>query len=397
MARLEAAPPAITIVDVMDIDVADDPHVARRIEGTMRVPLYLENGEPRARITRDAMGVPESRGDIDVPFRVLVPRSVAERDPTAPPARALVYGHGFFGTRDEMLADFLGQTIDRMGAVAFGVDWWGMSLPDRGPVATDLLDDTANALVFTDRLHQAFANQIALGYAIRGPLASAMELAVDASPLYDETHLYYYGNSNGYILGTTYVTLSPHVERAVFGVGGVGYTFMMFRAAPFGLFLGLVQMRMPRPIDHQLFVSMIGSEFDRIDPTTYTPRLLEGTLPGAPAERRVLLQYGPGDSAVPYLSAELHARILGIPLLTPSSRPVPELPTMDGDFDGSALVQLDYGLDPPIPGDLGQPPIDDPMIHEGIRRLDVAQQQIDLFLRPDGRVVATCEAACDPD
>jgi hypothetical protein len=37
------------------------------------------------------------------------------------------------------------------------------------------------------------------------------------------------------------------------------------------------------------------------------------------------------------------------------------------------------------------------MVHEGIRRLDAAQEQIDLFLRPDGRVMATCDGACDPD
>ena len=41
-----------------------DEHIARRIEGTLTVPLYLEHSEPGAHIHRDADGAPAANGTI---------------------------------------------------------------------------------------------------------------------------------------------------------------------------------------------------------------------------------------------------------------------------------------------------------------------------------------------
>jgi hypothetical protein len=394
IARLEASAPAITIDSV---DTRPDGPIARVLHGTMRVPLYLENPDPGAPIAYGADGQPESTMEADVPFDVVIPRSVEMRGAADPPARAMIYGHGFFGTREEVSSDWMGQTLDELGMIAFGVDWWGFATEDRGWVASQLLARPGEALLFIDRLHQGYANQIALEYAIMGPLAEAAELTSMGAPIYDPATIYYYGNSNGHILGSSYLALSPHVERAVLGVGGIGYSFMMFRAQPFEVLFFLIEMAIPSRLDGYLYGSMSQIILDRIDPASYSERLLSNPLEGSPASRRVMMFYGPGDASVPYLATEIQARSLGVPLLNPATRPPPELPAMDGPIDGSALVQIDYNLMAPIPGSLAVNTMSESPVHEGIRRLPEVRQMIGEFLAPTGTITNRCEGPCDPD
>jgi hypothetical protein len=394
IARLEATPPAVTIGA---IDTPADGPISRVIHGTMRVPLYLVDPEPGSEIDYDAMGVPQATSDVEVPFDVVIPRSVDMRAMGAPPARAIIYGHGFFGTRAEVSSEWMGDTLEDLGAIAFGVDWWGFADVDRNVVAARLMGTPDEALLFIDRLHQGFANAIALEYAIMGPLSQAPELQTMGAPIYDPTTLYYYGNSNGHILGSTFVALSPHIERAALGVGGIGYSFMMFRAQPFEVLFFLLQMGIPSRVDDYLYASMSQIILDRIDPAAYTQRLLTNTLQGSPASRRVMMFYGPGDAAVPYLATEIQARSLGIPMLNPASRPVPELPAMDSPVDGSALVQIDYNIPDPLPGTQAVAAPMDTVVHEAIRREDVVHQMIDAFFQPTGRAENRCDGPCDPD
>jgi len=72
----------------------------------------------------------------------------------------------------------------------------------------------------------------------------------------------------------------------------------------------------------QSYVAMMQRALDGIDPISYAPYVLASPLPGSPADRRVLLQIGLGDPAVPNVASFLHARALGIPLATPSPAPV---------------------------------------------------------------------------
>jgi hypothetical protein len=294
-------------------------------------------------------------------------------------------------------SDWMGETLDELGAIAFCVDWWGFAEEDRGWVATRLVSTPDEALLFIDRLHQGYTNQIGLEYAIMGPLAQVPELQAMGAPIYDPTTLYYYGNSNGHILGSSYLALSPHIDRAVLGVGGIGYSFMMFRAGPFEVLFFLLKMALPSQLDGYLYGSLSQLILDRVDPASFTPRLLSNTLPGSPASRRVMMFYGPGDSSVPYLATEIQARSLGVPVLNPASRPIPELPAMDSPIDGSALVQIDYNIPDPVPGTYAIPAEMNTIVHEAVRREAVVHQMMDRFLQPTGRAEQVCDGSCDPD
>ena len=393
VATLAEGPPEVTVTEVED-DV--DEHTARIIRATIEVPRYLEGDEPGAHLFTDADGHVVANGTTEVPITILIPRSVAEAAPGAVAPRLLQFGHGFFGSRREIEGDFVIDLADRFAYVVVAADWWGMSQPDLAGVLDAIAVSPAATFDFTDRVHQAMANFMALAAAARGPLFDLPEMQIGAAAATDRDHLYYYGISNGHILGGTYVALSPDIERATLGSGGADYSFMMFRAHPFAAFLFVIGLFVPDALDVQKIATLGQSTLDRVDPLTYAPHVLADPYPGSPASRRLLMHIGVGDSEVPNLAAHLHARALGIPQLAPGPRTIPALDDVTAPVDGSAIVEFDFGIDP-LPGIEAIPPDETNEVHEAVRRLDASMRQIDAFFRPDGRIEATCDGPCDPE
>ena len=110
----------------------------------------------------------------------------------------------------------------------------------------------------------------------------------------------------------------------------------------------------------------------------------------------MLLQNGLGDAQVNPLAAELHARALGIRRVANGPREIAGLEPATLPFDGSAIQEFDFHIDP-APGTLAIPPIDDTPVHEAVRRLAAAQEQLSRFLMPNGRIEQTCDGVCDPE
>ncbi len=383
-------PAKLTLVSVVD---APDAYTARRLELTLEVPLFLEASGPLAALHRDASGSPAPNGTVEVPLSVWLPKSVAARPPNGPPARLVQFGHGFFGSRAEV-GDYFSQIADERGFVVVAADWWGMSAADKDPVASTLVSDMAKALGFGDRVHQSMANFLAVSLAVDA-LALLPELTPGPKPPFDAGATYYYGNSMGHILGGLYVALSPRIARAALLVGGVDWSFIMFRSRPFLGFLTFVALVLPDWLDQQKFAVLAQGELDRIDPLVYLPWLLQ-PLGGTPKARRLLMQIGIGDASVPNLAAHLQARSLGIGLLQPSPRQVAGIAPVKAPLDGSALVEIDYGIHP-LPDAKAVASVDDTPVHEAVRRSKPAQEQIDRFFRPGGKIEATCSGPCDPD
>ncbi|GIW44498.1 MAG: hypothetical protein KatS3mg077_1780 [Candidatus Binatia bacterium] len=386
--RFAASPPPVTITKV---EPSRRNELARRIEGTVEVPLYLQSARPGAAIRRDASGKPMATTTVRVPFLALVPRT-AEESPR--PLRLLQFGHGFFGSVAEMELGYLPRFLQDFGFVALGTEWWGMSQADLTTVAADLLNDPSLAIRFTDRVHQAMINFLGLA-AAREQLLQLPAFRGPNAPVADPGELYFIGLSQGHILGSTYLTLSPDIERAMVGVGGADFTFIMFRSRAFGLFLGIIAGMFPDPLDQQKMTVLLQTVFDRIDPLTYAPYLVSAPLPRARA-KRILMQMGTGDAEVPNLSTELHARAAGIPLALPSAHLVPQLPTVSFPVDGSALAVFHYDIEP-FPAIQPIPPTEPNEVHEGQRELRSAQRQVDAFFRPGGLIENFCEGPCDPE
>ena len=392
MARFEQTPPVVALTKTVEAPSAE---IALRLEGTIEVPLYMSSDKAGATLLYDEQGLVRAQGVAKVPFTLQVPRQAMPEAQGFSPARIMQYGHGFFGAREEINYSFMRGFSQEKGFITAAVDWWGMSEDDQPPLLVTLVQDINKTFTFTDRVHQGLANQIALSYALKGPIAQLPELQRFGAPLYDASQLYYYGISQGHIFGSTFVPLSPHIDRAVFSVGGVSYSMMMSRSTNFAPFLLALRRSLRTPLALQKFIAMSQHPFDRVDPVMYTEHLLKSSLPGAPEQRHILMQIGLGDAQVNNLTAYLQARASGIPLMTPSPVKVWGLPEVQGPT-ASALVVASFGIDP-LPGLYSQTPSGSNEAHEGVRRVDALKRQIDAFLRPDGAIEHLCDGACDPD
>ena len=169
----------------------------------------------------------------------------------------------------------------------------------------------------------------------------------------------------------------------------------MFRSGSCIELIGLIQTYIPDPLDTQKYSALLQTTFDRMDPITYAPNVLSDPLPGSPADRQVLMHMGIGDTQVPNLSTHLHARAMGVGHLQPAPREIPGLLEVSAPAD-SALVEFDFGIDP-LPDIQAIPPPESNEVHDGVRDLDVVNQQIHLFFQPDGRIEHTCDGVCDPE
>lgn len=395
MADMEATPPAVTVTESIGPDVYDDGTIFRRVKGTIQVPRFVDSDEPGATITRDGDGNVVQNGYADVEFVVLIPTSVGEASPLAP-APVVQYGHGFFGSTGETEGGFVRRFANDHGFVVIGINWWGQETMDAVEVIANILDDTSKAADFTERTHQGLINQIGVTYALRGALADAPEMHRDGTRLFNPDELHYYGISQGGILGMTYVSLSPHVRKGVFGVGGCSLPFMMFRSSNFSEFLVVIQLAVEDYLDQQKTVAMLHTIFDRKDPITYVDHITDNIFPGGPASRQMLKQIGIADAQVPNLSSHLCARIIDLPLLTPANRSLPGITEAAGPLE-SALVEFDFGIPEPYPGLYATPPADGNEAHEGVRRTAAGQAQIEAFLAPGGMVENFCDGPCNPE
>jgi hypothetical protein len=137
---------------------------------------------------------------------------------------------------------------------------------------------------------------------------------------------------------------------------------------------------------------MFSRQFDRIDPAIYARYVLDEPPPGAPTDRRVLLQIGLGDTSVPNIAAYLHARILSAGVTMPSGVDVWGLSPFDGT-QRAAITFYDFGVDTSFERDR-EPPLMETQVHEGVRRLASCQKQLEAFLKAGGIVVHPCDGPC---
>ncbi len=383
------------------------PDAWRIVHGTVTGPLFLESPDPGSKLLRDEQGRVKQNGTTAFPFVAVIPAAVRDQ---FGPGMPLLYGHGFFGTLAELTGAGARGIAQHSAAVMFGTEWWGMHQGDVGKVADALTGRPSRALDFGDRVHQAMANWLVLTAAVQTTLQQLPELkrpqsgvgvSTDGSgrsnaghPTYEAVPPAFIGISQGHILGGTMVALNPQVSRAVLNVGGAGFTLMMMRARPFAGYLDLLTIAIKDPLEQQKFIATLQRHLDRFDPATWASALVREKLSGSP-DRRVLMQAGLGDASVPNVGTWLHARFAGLPVLEPAPYRPYGLAAVPAPVEGSALAIYDFGIDVEKLNRLADPPLEENPVHEGVRRLTPALEQMKVFFR-EGRVVHSCSGVCDP-
>ncbi|HJL19665.1 MAG TPA: hypothetical protein RMH99_28645 [Sandaracinaceae bacterium LLY-WYZ-13_1] len=394
-----------TVTRVDDATSEDDfpENVYRRVFGMVTVPLYLEGDEPtveQSRIHRGADGRPEANGTAEVPFTLQIPRSVHDAVAAGGDAAPLeIYGHGLFGSRAELTYGWHRDHQENLGVVSAGVDWWGMSDPDLARVA-GTLQSFGDFDATGERLTQAVINFLVLARSLRGVCGELEELQIPleggagTAPSIDPARAYYYGNSQGGIMGGVVAGVSVDLEAFVLGVGGVSYPIMIKRSVNWVNYGAIMAIGYDDPFERDLLMVMSAPLWDLAEPSTYAPHLVRDPLPDTPV-KRVLMQVGQGDAQVPPLSAAIQARTAGIPLLTPAPYEPWGLETTAGPVDSALVLYAIPGVERRRPGT--NSPGDDNDAHEGVRRSAAAQEQIRRFVAPGGQVEHTCDGVCDPE
>ena len=364
------------------------------VTGSITVPSYLSgDGGPGTGFFYGEDGLtnvdelPQQNGSIAAPFTCLVPNGNE-------PAHLSLFGHGLFGSRDEVrLAPILDFSATEH-AVLCGTDWIGMSGNDFVAVF-GALQDLSNFPALTDRLQQSMTNAVLLGRALLAEDGLSTDPAFAGTTFDRSGGLDFLGVSQGSILGLALTALSPDIDRAALSVPGVNFSLVMPRWSGFSRLAQFFEPAYPDDLERMLMISLMQQLFDRGEGGGYVNEL-QG--------KAVLLQAALGDQQVSLLSALAEARAVGAKYVAPFAAPG-RLRTdtiTDGldpvetfPYDGSAIVLFDSGSkDMPLeqlPPTEGHDPHLDPIADADARR------QIAAFLFDDQLIDVCGGAACTAD
>ncbi len=390
--------------------------IARYVTGTFKVPCWLDqqgcppgssfdykSGDRYAQPKRDKSNTAVA------PFYCIVPTVASPSHP----ARGSIYGHGLLGSGDEVQASAEEDLAREHNFVICATDWWGMSEGDVGYDISALSDINLFPSV-VDRLQQGVLNTLYLSRLMRTDdgFASDPAFQENGNPVLKTNHGYYYGNSQGGIMGGITTAVAPDFTRSVLGVTGMDYGGLLLQRSTdfdaYALFLygDLGTGGYPDTSIHPLLLDILQQLWDRGEPDGYAARMTSDPFANTP-KHKVLMQTAYGDFQVSQYSAAVEARTIGAKAYEPALDipprgqdanlfyGIPAIPRYP--HNGSAWVIWDSGpghtLDPPTtntsPVESQSPPVNlDP--HEDPRHTPEARTQISEFLRATGKVVDVC-------
>ncbi len=380
LAQYETTSPAYEITKVVENPFAE---IALQIEGTVSVPLYLDADGVDGTMLFDDAGKPvvnPAQPSAQVKFELLIPTSASAENPVS----LMHYGHGLFGSHQEIESDHLRKLANDHGYAIFGIPQWGMSGDDALPTGLRLGSGKIDALLpMFDRLQQSQLNHLVVMRAMINGLAKSAEYG----DLIDETERYYYGASQGGIFGGTYMAISTDVKRGVLDVMGQPYHLLLLRSKNFDSYEAVMRIAFADDRDIVLGLALAQMLWDRSEPNGYTPYIQNDPLPGT-ERHQVLMRVALGDHQVTTFGGQVMARTVGAKHIETGVRDVFGLTKVESiNDDSSGYLEVDFGLPPEPLCDIPMNVCEDP--HGQGRKVDGAHEQLDTFLRT-GKVVNTC-------
>ena len=390
IAALDAHP--ITFKVTSDLPIGDGQDFPHKIIGTLDAPLFLTAGGAASigtKIARDADGLPALQGFYQIPFTAIVPACAYT---AAAPVGMVIYGHGLLGSGGETAGSVQQATAKELCAVFVGTDMRGMSTSDLSVVA-HALNDISRADEVMEVLEQGMVNHITLVRAMRTSFAQTLfvDPAAGNRPIVDPTKVFYYGLSQGGIMGTTVMAYEPTMTRAVLGVGAANYSTLLERSSDWTMYRQILKFAYPDALDILLAVGLFQMRWDKTEGAGTANSVLQGTPTGVPP-KQILMQNALGDHEVPNLGSYWMARTMGIPILgptpaTPWGLTVQPSPLPAGS---SAMVLMDGGAPPPPAANL---PAQDLDMHNLTRKQPASRRQIKAFFET-GEIINQCAGAC---
>jgi hypothetical protein len=370
-----------------------DTRIARQITGTFEAPLFLDTEIPMAteiNLLRDGQGKPMASKLYKVDYTAIIPQCALQGGGTVP---IILYGHGLLGASNQVASGGMRAAAAEVCAVAIGTSMRGMADVDVPNVALALNDGNQGKLIF-DVLIQGMMNHIALVQIAKGPMAapgSGLFRRSNDMPLVDTTKFYYYGISQGGIMGTTVCGIDPVIKKCVVQVNGINYSMLLERSVDWPQYAVILQGGYGSPLNTALMINLMQNEWDRTEPVAVADVITGTGFPDTPA-KQVLMQFGIADDQVPNIGSELQMRTMGIPVITPT--PYTPYGVMEAASAPSGAVIYDFGLGGTIPLTNTPPPRNE--VHSNIRNKKATTDMMKQFYET-GTITNLCTApkGCD--
>ena len=400
-ASLGAAAPTFTVTQVVNNPFpTGGPNIARRVVGTFQVPHYLtNNAAPGSVFVNGPDGLPVQQGVFTASFTCLVPRSAAGQGVDPAPGRAVLYGHGIFGSHTEAANGRWQAEAGTYNMVVCGTTSIGYS--DSPATILGNFQEFTRVQNQADRSQQGLLNTLFLGRLMKHPSGLVSHTAFQtpsAGPAIDTSNLFYTGQSQGALTGGAVTAVAQDWTRAVLTAPSMNGSLVLHRSTQGPQFVGIIKASYPANLDVQLLMHLLSMLVDRTEPAGYAWHLNGDPYANTPA-KQVLLQAAFGDYQTTTISPEIMARTMGIPMHRPALRgdrfyqvnPFFGIPAINYPHAGGGLIMYDRGnlapptgnRPPPSPGD----PFGDP--HGIPSSLPAAQQQLSTFFTT-GTVVDAC-------
>jgi hypothetical protein len=313
-------------------------------------------------------------------------------------------GHGLFGDKAEGRNGYLAK-IASYGYVTLSMDLFGFAESDV-PIAVQALSGKPEMLqAFIDRQVQGMVNQLLgmrmmIGRVARDGIRDADGNVLLAGGVIDPEVRAYRGDSQGGIMGATYMAVSTDVTRGLLGETGTPYSLLLNRSTDWPMYGAILAGTYPNDLDVQLMLALVQSKWDRSEPAGFAPYVTRDPLPGTP-EHDVLMHVAIGDHQVSTFGAHILARSMGAKALRSNdpARPFPReiwgLDAADAPLqDESAIVEYLFDLPAEPQSNLPQAGGCDP--HDRVRILGPSFDQQDHFFRT-GEIAWACDGICDCD
>ncbi|MCG3173871.1 MAG: hypothetical protein GMKNLPBB_02078 [Myxococcota bacterium] len=372
--------------------------IGRVIKGRLTVPLYVSSPKAGASFKGmlDDKGMPQAKDTAKYEFIVMIPRSLMNGGAGG----VMHYGHGLLGSAVNEMEDkgdgnYLQDMANRGKFALIGVDWIGMCYEDQAAVAGAVFD-LSNFAIIPDRLQQGVLNALLLMTAMKGALGKDPKVSLDGKLTFDPNRLYYYGNSQGGIMGAVYMAASKDIKRGGLGVGGSGYSFMLTRSVDFTPFFGIMKSQYPTITEQLLLISMIQMLWQRAESAGYDRSIAANPLTPDTPVKQVLVHMGVDDSEVTNLSTYQFCRAAGCVHMQPANFEIFGLEKKAAPFEApAALVEYRFPDAEPAPKN-NTAPAKNNGAHGRTRTREASKKQLVEFLET-GRVTNHCDGACDPE
>jgi hypothetical protein len=387
-ATLGAAAPTFNVTQVVENPFpTGGPNIARRVTGTYQVPHYLtNNGAPGSIFVNGPDGLPVQQGVFTANFTCMVPRSAAGQGPNPEPGRAVLYGHGIFGSHTQVTNGRWQAQAGTYNMVVCGTTTIGFS--DDPATILNNFQEVTRVQNQADRSQQGLLNTLFLGRLMiheDGLVSHPAFQTPTGGPAIDGSDLFYTGQSQGALSGGAVTAVAQDLTRSVLTAPSMNSTLVLHRSTQGPAFVGVLKASYPTNLDGQLILHLVAMLVDRTEGAGYAWHMTSDPYPNTPA-KQVLLQAAFGDYQTTTISPEIMARTMGMPMHRPALRgdrfyqvnPFFGIPGIAYPHTGSALVMFDWGnLSPPV-GNVPPPSPGDPFGDPHGRPSTQAQAQAQL-------------------